>query len=100
MNTEIANNPSGHMPWLGWLRLIAAFVAVIGHARADSFPPYGELSEAQKTIASQQFYAVTRFGHEAVIVFFMLSGSLVGGKVIERPVYGSVGPLSFAVDRF
>jgi peptidoglycan/LPS O-acetylase OafA/YrhL len=100
MKTEIAKTPSDHMPWLDWLRFIAAFVVVIAHARADTFPAFGELPEAQKTMATQLFYAVTRLGHEAVIVFFVLSGFLVGGKVIERSVDGSFDPLSYAVDRF
>lgn len=66
---------------LDMLRGIAAFVVVAEHARAFIFVQYSELSGLHP--AWQIFYAVTTFGHQAVMIFFALSGFLVGGKVFE-----------------
>lgn len=45
------------------------------------------------------FYAVTRLGHEAVLIFFVLSGFLVGGKALERIHNHTFNPRSYAIDR-
>jgi peptidoglycan/LPS O-acetylase OafA/YrhL len=45
-------------------------------------------------------YTVTRFGHEAAIIFFVLSGYLVSGKLIERVQSGTFNVHRYAVDRF
>jgi peptidoglycan/LPS O-acetylase OafA/YrhL len=48
---------------------------------------------------TQVFFLLTRLGSEAVVMFFVLSGYLVGGKVIERCREGSFDLRSFIVDR-
>lgn len=63
------------------LRGAAALVVVAEHARAFIFIPHGELSGLHP--AWTGFYAATTFGHQAVMIFFALSGFLVGGRVIE-----------------
>ena len=45
------------------------------------------------------FYFIGRLGHEAVIVFFILSGYLVGGKLIDRVQDNSFDVRTYSVDR-
>jgi peptidoglycan/LPS O-acetylase OafA/YrhL len=40
---------------------------------------YGELNAQSKGLLTQTFFLVTRMGKEAVMVFFVMSGYLVGG---------------------
>ena len=67
--------------WLDAIRFLAAFMVVFCHSRNDFFLPYGELPVEQKTLGTMLFYSLGRLGHEAVIVFFVLSGFLVGGAI-------------------
>ena len=46
------------------------------------------------------FTMLCRMGHEAVIVFSVLSGFLVGGRGFERIKDGSMNVGSYAIDRF
>jgi len=45
------------------------------------------------------FYFMTGFGHSSVMVFFVMSGFLVGGKALERLAQGSFSWQKYAVDR-
>ncbi len=63
-------------------RWFSAFLVVIGHLRATIFVDYGALRS--KNIFLAVFYFITGFGHQAVMIFFVLSGLLVGGEVIRR----------------
>ena len=55
--------------WLDLLRFVSALAVVLGHVRGLSFVQFGDLPESQKSIAVMIFFALTRLGHEAVIVF-------------------------------
>jgi len=85
--------------WLDVLRFCAALSVVASHVRGTLFEEFGALEPASQTTITAIFFAVTRLGHEAVIVFFALSGYLVGGKVIARLVDGDFSPTAYAVDR-
>jgi peptidoglycan/LPS O-acetylase OafA/YrhL len=54
-----------------------------GHSRAFCFQTYPGVSLAGK-IFFAPFYFVTGLGHQAVVVFFVLSGYLVGGSVLKE----------------
>ena len=45
------------------------------------------------------FYSLTGYGHEAVIVFFVLSGYLVGGKVVEQVIDARFDLLKYVIAR-
>lgn len=66
---------------LNFLRWSAAFLVVIGHLRSLLFVEYNKVESS--TIIDKIFYFFTGFGHEAVIVFFVLSGYLVGGEFLR-----------------
>ncbi len=68
--------------FLNLVRWFAAFLVVINHARCLIFVDYEHLE--QKSIFTNIFYLLTGLGHEAVVVFFVISGYLVGGLTWER----------------
>lgn len=63
------------------LRGVAAFLVVAEHTRAFLFVPYGHL--ASVGTLWKAFYAATSLGHQAVLIFFALSGFLIGGKTLK-----------------
>jgi peptidoglycan/LPS O-acetylase OafA/YrhL len=87
-----------HHALLDWLRFLAALVVVAGHARAFMFFDYGRLEP--KTIWTAAFSAVGRSGHEAVLIFFVLSGFLVGGNAFDRARAGTFDWRTYSADRF
>jgi peptidoglycan/LPS O-acetylase OafA/YrhL len=60
---------------------------------------YGELPQAEKTVPVAVLYAVMRAGHEAVLVFFALSGFLVAGRAMENALSGKFSLASYTIDR-
>ena len=63
-------------------RWMAAFFVVIAHARHIIFVDYKDVEN--KTLIIKFFYFITGLGHEAVIVFFVISGLLVGGLTLRK----------------
>lgn len=99
MKNSIPTFSRTHLPWLDAVRFIAAFIVLICHTRNDFFVRYNELPDVQQNIFSFAFFFVGRLGYEAVIVFFVLSGFLVGGKGLERIHKHEFDVRSYAIDR-
>ncbi len=78
-------------------RWVAAFLVVAEHQRCLMFVDY-KTGEGIGAL-SKVFYFMTHFGHSAVMVFFVMSGFLVGGKVIDRLKQGAFSWQKYAVDR-
>ncbi|MCH4544017.1 acyltransferase family protein [Ochrobactrum sp. A-1] len=89
-----------HIVWLDWVRFLAAFVVLASHARHFSFVSYGSLGSSDQHLLTAIWFASTRLANEAVIAFFVLSGFLVGGRVIEKVRRGSFHPGQYVLDRF
>lgn len=53
-----------------------------GHARFFIFPDFNQIIEP--SILTTAFYFLTGLGHQAVIVFFVLSGFLIAGSILDR----------------
>ncbi len=87
-------------PWLDWVRFAAALQVLLVHARFFTFVEYGQLDAGSKSKLTALWFALTRTGLESVLVFFVLSGFLVGGKVIERVANGTFDSRSYTIDRF
>src|SRR6202521_5977717 len=66
---------------LDLIRGISAVAVLLYHLRGLFFVDYPFL--AKKSLPSTALYAVTGFGHQAVIVFFVLSGYFIGTSVWE-----------------
>lgn len=87
------------LAWLDWVRFIAAAMVVVGHVRDRFVVAYGVLPEGQKGPLTAMAYLLSRFGNEAVVVFFVLSGFLVAGRGCERLLAGSFSISDYAIDR-
>jgi len=89
-----------HYYWIDLLRFLSALLVLLVHYRTNFFVEYGLLPDTQKNIFTQIFFFITRLGEEPVIVFFVLSGFLVGGKAIQRIVDNKAEPTPYFTDRF
>lgn len=67
--------------WLDLIRGSSALLVCLGHLRNAMLVDYSAL--VHPNIAIKAFYALTSFGHQAVMVFFVLSGYFVGGAVLR-----------------
>ncbi|MDN4039548.1 acyltransferase [Massilia sp. YIM B02443] len=81
---------------LSLLRGVAALEVAAGHLRSEIYP--GLRSLADPTFAYQVFAFVTGFAHQAVIVFFLISGWLVGGSLLNR-LHQPRALANYAIDR-
>ena len=68
--------------WLNFFRWTAAFLVVIGHLRHIVFVDYKGVIE--KNLTAKGMYFITGLGHEAVMMFFVISGLLVGGLTLQK----------------
>ena len=60
---------------------MAALLVCLEHLRAFLFIPFAQIESPN--VLERGFYFVTGLGHQAVMIFFVLSGFLVGGSVIS-----------------
>ena len=89
-----------YIRWLDWIRFLAAFAVLICHGRNLFLPEYSMLSPSQQNPITLVFYLLTRLGNEAVIIFFVLSGYLVGGRNLDRLLNDDFDVRSYFIDRF
>ena len=71
----------GRNIWLDLIRGCSALIVCIGHLRNSILVDFNGLDHPN--IVVKIFYAMTSLGHEAVMVFFVLSGYFVGGSVLR-----------------
>ena len=88
-----------HFYWLDVLRALAMLEVLSSHYRNVLFPAWGEVAHSSGGGGVQLLYALTKWGHSAVIVFFVLSGFLVGGKSIERAMRDQFDVIGYAKNR-
>lgn len=88
-----------HLFWLDPLRFIAALMVAVSHIRGAVFVEYGLLENSSKSLPIVMGYAITRISNEAVIVFFVLSGFLVGGRALNKMLANQFDLASYACDR-
>ncbi|UVW30299.1 acyltransferase [Massilia sp. H6] len=85
-----------HSILISVLRGLAAFVVAAAHLRAEMYP--GLRTVTDPSLWFQGFAFVTGFAHQAVLVFFLISGWLVGGSLLSK--IGQPGVLTnYAIDR-
>jgi peptidoglycan/LPS O-acetylase OafA/YrhL len=85
-----------HSIWISLLRGLAAFVVAAAHLRSEIYP--GLRTVADPSLWFQGFAFATGFAHQAVLVFFVISGWLVGGSLLNK--IGQPGALAnYAIDR-
>jgi peptidoglycan/LPS O-acetylase OafA/YrhL len=85
-----------HSVLISLLRGLAAAEVAAAHLRATMYPSLR--SVADPSIWYQGLAFATGFGHQAVAVFFIISGWLVGGSLLNK--IGQPGAItSYAIDR-
>ncbi len=85
--------------FLDLMRWMAAAIVFLSHLRDPLFLGYGSLVAGDRNLGVQLWYFVTGWFGEAVIVFFVLSGYLVGGIACAKASLGRFSIGDYAVDR-
>lgn len=78
------------------VRGLAAVEVAAAHVRAQMYPSLKSLPDP--TLLYQALSFFTGFAHQAVVVFFVLSGWLVGGSLLNK-LHEPDAMLSYAIDR-
>lgn len=86
MKTLAVGRDSWASTTLNIMRAVAAFAVAVGHARGAFLLDATEASPL--TLVEKAFYFATGFGHQAVVVFFVLSGFFVGGGALAQSQAG------------
>lgn len=97
---ETSEPKATHYLWLDWLRFLAAFAVLVCHGRGFFLPEYAEIPIEQRNMFIFIFYSLTRLANDPVVIFFVLSGFLVGGKGLARISQGTFNCRSYFIDRF
>ena len=80
--------------WLDHFRWLSALMVAASHLRNMLMPDAVHLGPPAAV-----FYFFTLFAEQAVVVFFVLSGLLVGGVIVRGAREGRFAPAKYAVDR-
>jgi len=82
--------------WLDLMRGVAALAVMAGHIRTLTLTDY---HPGNSGVAGKLFYFATGFGHQAVVIFFVLSGFLITMSIHKAVNNGSWSPANYATDR-
>jgi len=85
--------------YLDGIRGLAALAVMLGHCRAFFFVDYGNINVEMATPLVRALYMVTGFGHQAVMVFFVLSGFLISSSIFRSYERRSWSWRTYAIDR-
>ncbi|MBW8782064.1 MAG: acyltransferase [Verrucomicrobia bacterium] len=88
--------PAAFSAQLDLIRWLAALLVCITHVRSIMIADYTPASG----LAGRIFYFVHGFGHSSVITFFILSGYLVGGEVLQSLQQGNFNGRAYFAKRF
>jgi len=94
-----AVEPSSPAPLLDWARFLAAFWVLLCHARPEHWVAWTALDPESRGWPARLFFLLIRPGPEAVVVFFVLSGFLVGGRLVSNARSGRFSVGVYAIDR-
>jgi peptidoglycan/LPS O-acetylase OafA/YrhL len=85
--------------FLDMARWMAAALVFVGHLRNPLFLGYAQVPPEHRNLIVQAWYFVTGLTAEAVTVFFVLSGLLVGAAGLARRQAGRFVAADYAIDR-
>jgi peptidoglycan/LPS O-acetylase OafA/YrhL len=95
-NHSQLSEDSAHSLLIALMRGIAALQVAAAHLRAEVFPSLRTLAEPP--VYYQGLAFITGFAHQAVVVFFLISGWLVGGSLLNKLSQPQAIP-AYAIDR-
>ena len=87
---------SWHSIMISLLRGLAAFIVATAHLRAAMYPALRDVADPPLWFQGLAF--VSGFAHQAVLVFFVISGWLVGGSLLNR-IGERNAVVNYAIDR-
>jgi peptidoglycan/LPS O-acetylase OafA/YrhL len=82
MDRTLLNQDFHHSILISVLRGLAALQVAAAHLRAQLFPGLKGMDDP--TLWYQALAFMTGFAHQAVVIFFLLSGWLVGGSLLNK----------------
>ncbi len=94
--SAVPSNKRSFSQWLDAFRWVAAFSVVLAHCANRFFVHITDVAPGQRTYAFYGFSLLAGFAHEGVMIFFVLSGYLVGGglykeakrrRAVDLPMY-------------
>src|SRR5689334_11902743 len=85
-------------PFLDLLRLGSALLVLFGHTRGLLMEGIGNVEHPNALIRA--FYLMTGLQHEGVVIFFVVSGFLVGGSAWQSMAAGRFNAATYFVNRF
>lgn len=85
--------------WLDVIRWVAASIVMVNHLGEQMLVALSELPPGARTLPHYGFSFVSGFAHYAVIVFFVLSGYLVGGSYCAAQARGRPDLGGYALKR-
>jgi peptidoglycan/LPS O-acetylase OafA/YrhL len=91
-----ASDDCWHVVLISLLRGVAAIEVAAAHLRADMYPSLRTV--ADPPLWFQGFAFLTGFAHHAVLVFFVISGWLVGGSLLDKRTQPAA-IANYAIDR-
>ena len=89
----------GFTSLLDLARWLAAGLVFVTHLRDPLFFGWGHVLGHDRTLVVKLWFFVTGWAAAAVIVFFVLSGWLVGGSALARLKSGRFDGIDYAIDR-
>ena len=98
MSKKAALLPKWSVSHLDMMRGIAAIAVAIFHVRGLMFVDF-DSGRVEGKVA-KLVYLLTGFGHQAVVVFFVLSGFFIGTSVMSSNAAGKWSWRSFLLNRF
>jgi peptidoglycan/LPS O-acetylase OafA/YrhL len=87
-----------HWPFLDLVRFGAALLVLFGHSRGLYFESISKAPDAG--VATRLFYLATGLQHEGVVLFFVVSGFLVGGSAWRKFEKGEFKARLYLINRF
>ena len=90
------DDDSWHSILISLLRGLAAFIVVVAHLRAAMYPGLRAIADPPLWFKGLAF--VSGFAHQAVLVFFVISGWLVGGSLLNK-IRQPQAIANYAIDR-
>ena len=79
------------------MRAVAACAVMFGHLRTLFFVDFQHLGSRSRPL--EVLYFLTGFGHQSVMVFFVLSGFLISSTVIRSHILGEWSWRDYAINR-
>jgi len=95
---RLGSETGRHWAFLDFVRLSAAVLVLLGHARGLLLVSMAQVEHPNPLIRA--FYLVSGLQHEGLVMFFIVSGFLVGGSVWRLIAQARFDLVAYLINRF